>query len=91
LAKERFIPGEVPTLNAKPFRFKAGSVAERIYVFLRDSGPADANAIGKAVHVKQHEVRPSVTPAIRAGVILARRIEAGRVIFEVGNVVEEAA
>jgi hypothetical protein len=78
----------VPVMGAKPFRFKPSSIAERAYVLLRDRGAMCDLDLRKALLLKQHELRPYLTPAIKAGVIQARRVEANRLMFEVGKVVE---
>lgn len=88
LAGEHFKPGPVPMLNAKPFKFKPGSIAEKVYILLRDEGPKTTPEIRAALLLKKWELKPYLTPAIRAGVIVSRRVEANTNVYEVGQVVE---
>jgi hypothetical protein len=91
LAKPDYKPGPVPDLKGKPFKFKPSSIAEKAYIALRDGGPMNTTELRKALFLKDHELKPYLTPAIRAGVILARRVEANMSVFELGRVLEVSA
>lgn len=90
LAKPDYKTTPVPVIGQKPFKFKPGSVAEKAYIVLRDQGAKNTTELRKALFLKDHELKPYLKPAIRAGVILARRVEANLSVFELGRVLEVA-
>ena len=91
LAKPDYTPGPRPVMNAKPFKFKPGSIPEQVYIILRDQGPKTTPEIRAALRLKRYELKPYLTPAIRAGVIVSRRVEANTNVYELGRTLEVAA
>jgi hypothetical protein len=86
LAPAGYSRGVMPVMR-RPFRFKAGSVAERAYAVLRDGGAMSEADLRRTLGLgRLARLSDFLGAAIKAEVIRSRRIDATKALFEIGRV-----